>query len=173
MQLNFSPFPSLNTNRLLLRQLQISDGAEIFALRSNPENAVYLDRPLAKDLEEALDFINQINTHISNNALIFWAIAPSKEKRVLGTICLWRIDPKNASAEIGYELHPDFQGQGYVQEAIPAVIQYGFKVMELEWINATVSPQNIKSIKLLEKFQFNLAGPGEESGTVLYQLKKF
>ena len=171
MQLNFTPFPNLNTDRLLLRQLKNSDVEEIFALRSNEENAKHLDRPLATKLEDAEAFIQRVNTQTAANNLVFWGLVPIGQTKIIGTICLWQINNGDASAEIGYELHPDFHGQRFMQEAIPPVIEYGFKEMQLQLINANVSPQNLKSIKLLEKYNFILSGPGDEKGTVLYQLR--
>jgi ribosomal-protein-alanine N-acetyltransferase len=52
MILNFTPFPVLETNRLLLRQVTLQDAPEIFFLRSNPDVLKYLDRePFASERE--------------------------------------------------------------------------------------------------------------------------
>ena len=57
-------------------------------------------------------------------------------------------------AEIGYELMVDQQGKGIMQEAIKAVIEYGFKGMKLQTIVASPNQNNVKSINLLERSQF-------------------
>ena len=168
--LNFHPFPNLETERLLLRQLAQSDETEVFFLRSAERIAPYMDRPKAKSLKEAQNFIQRINAQVAANEVIFWGITLKTEIKLIGTICLWQISRSKASAEVGYELHPDFQGQGIMQEALKAVLNFGFEQMKLQLINATVSPENQPSIKLLEKFHFKLSKKEEEENTVLYQL---
>jgi ribosomal-protein-alanine N-acetyltransferase len=48
----------------------------------------------------------------------------------------------------------DFQGKGIMQEAMSAVIKYGFEKMNLHSIEANVNPANESSIKLLERNDF-------------------
>ena len=81
---------------------------------------------------------------------------------LIGTICLWNIEIASLTAEIGYMLHPDFQGKGMIQEAIPKAIDYGFNEMKLKSIAGGVHKKNIKSIKVLEKSGFIYNGPIEE-----------
>ena len=66
---NFSPFPNLETQRLKLRRLKITDVNEILALRSNPEIMKYIPRPLITTKEEALEFIARMDANIDNNTL--------------------------------------------------------------------------------------------------------
>ena len=54
----------------------------------------------------------------------------------------------------GYALHPDQQGKGLMQEAMTAVLEYGFKIMKLHSIEANVNPNNLSSIKLLVRNNF-------------------
>lgn len=57
LELNFSPFPELKTQRLLLRKLEITDANEIFFLRSNENVLRYLGKEPAKTISEAEEFI--------------------------------------------------------------------------------------------------------------------
>lgn len=154
LTINFHPFPLLTTERLILRQLVVEDEDAIYTLRSNEKVNKYLTRAKYKSREEAKTFINIINTNISNNESGYWAIRLKNSDRVIGTICLWNISKENYRAEIGFELHPDFQKQGFMQEAVAAVIEYGFKSMKLHSIVGDVDPDNKASIKLLEKNKF-------------------
>ena len=52
-KIDFTPFPVLETERYILRQLSLSDDNEIFILRSDKEVNKYLDRPIAKTIEDA------------------------------------------------------------------------------------------------------------------------
>lgn len=56
LTLNFTPFPLIATNRLVLRQLDKSDVNEIFFLRSDPGVMKFLDRAPANSTEEAFIF---------------------------------------------------------------------------------------------------------------------
>ena len=57
----FKPFPTLKTERLLLRQLIIDDETAIFALRSDNEINKYLGRKSANTMADARNFIKNIN----------------------------------------------------------------------------------------------------------------
>ena len=70
LEFNFTPFPNLETQRLRLRRLQIKDVDETLALRSNPEIMKYIPRPLITTKEEALKFIETMDTNINSNSLI-------------------------------------------------------------------------------------------------------
>ena len=154
MQKNFSLFPVLKTERLVLRKLSLDDAEEIFFLRSDAKVNKYLDRPRATSIEDAHNFINKTNRAIENNECIDWAITFKDDSRLIGSICLWNLNEEENKAEVGYELLPDFLGQGIAQEALLAVINFGFDVMKLKTIEAYTHKENLKSTKLLEKFNF-------------------
>ena len=81
-------------------------------------------------------------------------------------------------AEIGYLLHPDYQQKGIMDEALKAVIKYGFETMQLHSIEANVNPANAASMKLLEKngfvkeayFKENYFYNGQFLDSVIYSL---
>ena len=154
MTVNFNPFPELRTTRLSLRQLNHNDDAEMFVLRGDPQIMKYIHRPIAKTIAEAASVIDMKNEKISNNESINWAITLTGSDRLIGFIGYVRMTKENYRAEIGYLLHADHQGTGVMQEAIECVIQYGFKTLGLHSIEAVVSPENIASIKLLERNKF-------------------
>ncbi|HEY6976084.1 MAG TPA: GNAT family N-acetyltransferase [Chitinophagaceae bacterium] len=156
LNLNFTPFPDLITERLILRRLQTEDANEIFVLRSSDEVNRFLGRPKATTIDEARQFINKINNAINKNESVYWAITLKPGTRLIGTICCWNISKENEQAEIGYELHPEFQGKGIMQEAILKVIDFGFEQLKLKTIIAVPSCDNIRSRKLLEKINFKI-----------------
>lgn len=153
-KLCFGPFPHLTTDRLLLRQLVADDEDEIFVLRSDERILEHLINPKCQSLEEARQFIEKINSNIANNESIYWGICLKDNVKLIGTICIWNISEEDSRAEIGYVLHPDFQGNGLMSEAIDAVIGYGFKTIMLHSLEANVAPNNSASIKILEKKGF-------------------
>ena len=154
MNLNFIPFPTLTTERLMLRRMNITDQNEIFFLRSNENILEFIDIPKAETVDDAIKFIEKINNNIAENESIMWAITLKENSTLIGTICLWNIDVENNKADIGYMLHPEFQGKGIMQEAVEKVIEYGFATMQLSLVVADFHEKNLRSLKLLEKNGF-------------------
>ncbi|TMI95270.1 MAG: GNAT family N-acetyltransferase [Bacteroidetes bacterium] len=153
--LNFSPFPELKTQRLLLRKLEITDANEIFFLRSNEEVLRYLGREPAKTVAEAEEFISKIKKAVDENDSVLWGITfLSDPSTIIGTICLWNFEKENYRSEIGYILHPDHWRKGIMKEAINSVVDYGFDVLGLHSIGASLSPENIASSSVLESAGF-------------------
>ena len=150
----FTPFPVLISARLTLRQLSINDDKEILALRSNEQVNKYIERDPSITIEDARKFIHKIAEVVKKNEGIYWAITLTTTDILVGTICLFNFSNENDQAEIGYELLPDFQGQGIMQEALSKVIAFGLDVIGLKAIEACTHPENQNSSKLLEKFNF-------------------
>jgi len=174
LNLNFKPFPTLLTERLILRRLELADVDEIFELRSNKEVNEFIERPKAITKDDANEFIKKINAAIDNNESIYWVISLKNNPRLTGTICLWNIVSKDMVAEIGYELHPSYQGKGIMQEAISKVIDFAFKEMRVTTILAFTNFQNHKSSKILEKSGFIKSGEHiseENKKEIIYSLK--
>ncbi|MBA3649161.1 MAG: GNAT family N-acetyltransferase [Chitinophagales bacterium] len=176
MKLNFEPFPVITSERLLLRKLKGSDQHAILVLRSDERILKYLDIAKANNLEDAIRFIVKINNGIANNECIYWGITLKNNGRLIGTICLWNLSLEDSKAEIGYVLHPEFQGKGLMQESMGSVIAYGFKEMQLEMIDAVLHPDNVKSIQVLERKKFTRVLKGEDGSemhqeTIYYSLR--
>ena len=177
-QLNLSPFPVLTTSRLKIRRLSFEDEKEIFAIRSDKEIAKYLDRPLCENSTEAGNFIGKVNSGIDKNECVYWAVTIKEDPKLIGTICLWNFSEDKFTAEIGFEILPEYQGKGIMSEALAAVIDYGFNTIYLKSIEGEVDPENMRSIKLMERHGFKLLGSIREtdsddvksSRTVIYKL---
>jgi len=149
-----SPFPQLTTNRLALRQLSLKDEEQIYLLRSNDAVNKYLDRPKARSIEDAREFIKRINFGVDNKQSMFWAVCFADDSKLIGTICLWNFSDDNTKAEIGYELLPQYQGKGIMQEAFSKVVEFAFADLHLNTIEAWTVQQNKSSIGILERNHF-------------------
>jgi len=162
-QYNFSPFPGLSTDRLVLRQLLATDADAILVLRNDTTVNQYLDRPKSTTLNETVQFIEKINKSIALNQSIYWVITLKENNIVVGTICLWNFDGEKNTAEAGYELLPAFHGKGLMQEALKAVLDFAFIQLQLAGINAFTHINNTASGKLLQKNNFTRIGVSEEN----------
>jgi [ribosomal protein S5]-alanine N-acetyltransferase len=166
------PFPILTTERLILRCLEPNDAPALRTLRSNKSVNQFLDRPKSTTLRAAQRFIQNILFVISSQQSFYWVITLKETNKVIGTIGYWNLDPDENQAEIGYELHPKFQGKGIMQEAVLKILAYGWNEMQLKTITAFTRFDNLKSISLLEKFNFQHITNAEESQYKYYALKK-
>jgi [ribosomal protein S5]-alanine N-acetyltransferase len=152
--LKFIPFPFLQTPRLLLRNVTPDDAPEIFFLRSDKTVLQYLDRAPITTIAEATQFIQNMESLQQAGDAITWAITLKDASRLIGTIAFWRMQKEHYRAEIGYALHPEHQGNGLMQEALNAVLDYGFNTMNLHSVEANVNPNNAASINLLQRNGF-------------------
>jgi [ribosomal protein S5]-alanine N-acetyltransferase len=155
LQPNFTPFPELSTERLLLRKITMEDIQDIFFLRSDTTIYQFLGKEPATDLKQAEEFIALVTKNIENNDSIIWAIvlkeAPSK---VIGTICFWNMQKEHYRTEIGYALDPAQWRKGIMKEAILKVLDYGFEEIGLHSVEARLSAANTASAAVLESTGF-------------------
>ena len=168
--MNFPPFTDLKTERLLLRQLQPEDAEEIFQLRSDKKVNAFLDRAIATSIDDARQFINMIIAAQNNNKSMMWVITLKDSPKLIGTIVYWNIVKEKDEAEVGYELLPQYHGQGIMQEALSKVIEFGFETVGLKTIVADPKAINEPSVKLLEKCGF-VKKDVIENGYLIYELR--
>ncbi len=155
-EFSFTIFPELSTERLVLRQLTFEDKKAIFRLRSNKEINEFIKRETPKNLNQAEGFIQTCLDEFEKENRIFWAIIEEDSNQLIGTIVYHKVDLENNYAEIGCELDPDYQEEGYMNEAMEAVLEFGKSSMQLKTIEAFTHHNNIASITLIEKHQFVL-----------------
>jgi len=155
LAVNFTPFPVLQTERLLLRRFTTEDAPEMFFLRSDESIIQYLSKEAARSVKEAEDFIVTINTSIDNNESVLWAIVLKENpSKAIGNICYWQLSKEHYRAELGYVLAPAYWRKGIMKEALLKVIEYGFTGMGLHSIEARINPANMASAALLEATGF-------------------
>ena len=139
---SFTPFPVLKTTRLRLRQLQEKDEKQIFLLHSDPRVIKYIDRPVAKTIKDAQRHIRRMEGGVERDEWIYWAMALNDTDQLIGTICLWNFSADQTTADLGIELLPEFQGQGFMREALQEVLKYGFEMLQLTTIEAYTHAEN-------------------------------
>jgi RimJ/RimL family protein N-acetyltransferase len=86
-----------------------------------------------------------------------WTVVLRTEARVIGWGGL-SIDPFDPGwgIEVSYFFHPAYWGRSYATELVRATLQYGFDTLALPAIGAFVRPQNVASVRVLEKCGFTL-----------------
>ena len=147
-------FPELATQRLRLRPIATDDLAFVFEHFSDLDVGRYLlDEDPLTSLEQAQEIIDfYVNPAAQSHNR--WIIERRSDCRPIGTIGYHKWSRKDHKAEIGYDLSPVAWGQGYMSEAFQRVVEYGFSDMDLNRIEAMVYPDNVASLKLLERHGF-------------------
>lgn len=152
-------FPEIITKRLRLREIISQDTPEIFFLRTDEKVTKYIERPeenKTKTIQDAKEFIAKLNMFYANDQSISWGICLDSDPKLIGSICLWNFSEDRKTAEVGYDLNPDFQGKGFMSEALQNVIKFGFEKLKLNSIEAFTHKDNRASKQLLERHRFIL-----------------
>ncbi len=146
----------LETQRLQLKEINESHVEDILNIRSNEMINKFVQRNSPKNNYDALQFILTIKEKTRNNQTFYWGISRKGEPNLIGTICLWNFSEDRKTAEVGYELLPDYHRQGIMSEALTAVLNFGFNHLHLQEILAMTDQLNESSKGLLLKHHFIL-----------------
>lgn len=146
----------LETERLILKEIDESHIEDILKIRSNPYINRFVKRNSPKSNYDALEFILHVKNKTRQNEMLFWGISCKNQSTLIGTICLWNFSADRKTAEIGYELLPEHHQKGIMSEVLKKVIEYGFNELNLQTVLAFTHQLNIASQALLLKHHFSL-----------------
>jgi RimJ/RimL family protein N-acetyltransferase len=144
----------LRTERLLLRTMTGADVDHIHAYQSREDVCRYLTfEPRSR--EEVSEKVAKYATAVAlNGDGDYWQLAverASEPGRVIGDVYFTIKSVANATGEIGWTLHPDFQGHGYMTEAASAVLGIAFTELCLHRVTAELDPRNDGSVALCRR----------------------
>lgn len=144
------------TPRLLLRPIELTDAPSILALDSDPEVLRYVPNAPMKDLAEAMAVVEYIQAQYVRNDIGRWAVERKEDGAFLGWCGLKLVDDAVTNGrsnyhDLGYRLLTRYWGHGYASEAAAASLRYGFEVLQLPVIHATVMRENRASCRIVEK----------------------
>ena len=156
-QIEDNKLPDIETERLYLRQRLVSDAKEIFAYASLPEVTWPAGFPPAESVEEEENYLENImpKRWIEQKIPSGYGICLKGTDEVIGSVD-FNHRHEDDVLEIGYTLHPDYWGRGYVPEAARALIDLGFKDLGLHKIELVCFGYNVQSQRVAEKLGFTL-----------------
>lgn len=141
----------LTTPRLRLRRYHERDAEDLIHHINDPDIAANtLNVPYPYTPESARSFFEQIQLDGDAGMNIRFVVTRPDEDRLLGSIGLY-LTPRHKRAEVGYWLGRSERGQGYMTEALQAVIAYAFDTLHLERVQATHFPFNVASGRVMLK----------------------
>lgn len=151
-------FPTIETERLILREFITEDVTAVYSIFSSERAMKYYGMDPFKNVTQAEKLIEAFASNFQNKRGMRWGIERKDEAGLIGTIGFNLWSSVHRRAEIGYDLHPDFWGNGYASEALKEIVAYGFKDMQLTRIGAVVYIENEASNQLLLKHGFEKEG---------------
>jgi ribosomal-protein-alanine N-acetyltransferase len=155
---NWDSLPTIKAARVCLRTVTEEDVDSLFRIFSHPEVMRYWGGPPLADRDAAVRLVNEIHDNFQKRLSMKWGVALAANNQLIGTVTLFNLNLENRRAEIGYGLDRAFWRQGYMQEALNALLEYAFDVLSLHRLEADVDPRNAASIKTVERFGFKQEG---------------
>lgn len=154
---NGKELPKVETDRLVLRQRTIDDVPDMFAYVSLENVAYPAGLPPIATLEDEYDYFE--NRYYQNlekaNLPSGYGITVKGSDHIIGS-CDFNHRHEDDVFEIGYMLHPDYWGKGIMSEAVGALIEVGFTLLNLHKVEIRCYGSNKQSQRVAEKLGFTL-----------------
>ena|SRR5579862_3426620 len=154
----FTNFPRLETERLILRQIELSDAGSVFVTFSDEAVMEFYGENPHRSVEESSELIRRQHEWYARREGIRWGITRKGENSVIGSCGFFKFDEEFQRAELGYELARASWRQGIMSEALRAIIAFAFTEMGLSRIEAVVDDTNEPSKALLRSLGFSHEG---------------
>ena len=139
------------TERLLIKPLMENDAISVFRYRSDANTNKYQGW-VPQTIEDVYSFVKRLAAKI--NVVDSWfqfVIIDSESNEIIGDIGVHFIDSDNKQVEIGCTLAKSHHGKGYAAEGLKKVIDYLFDKLDKHRVLGSIDPDNIQSIRLLER----------------------
>lgn len=169
-------YQQLQSERLTLRRFTSADAAVFFRLNSEPELVQYTARAALTSLSAAKAMLDSEHfRHNEKAGLGRFACVEKSSGTVIGVVGL-RPELNFGGYAFGYRILPEYWGQGFATEAALAILNYAAVRLQLHHLVATVFPQNIASVRVLEKigmvFEQEVLLPGTTQILKLYRAQQ-
>ena len=159
---DFLIFPTLETERLVLRQVRLADADDVFALRGDYAVTKLNFGSNYRSLNEARRLIVRMQDGFDTASHMRFGITLRGEDRVIGLIGFNHFAFSDRRASVGFDLRQSHWGQGIMPEALNAVLDFGFARVGLNRIEADCSIMNLGSQRVLQKCGFTYEGRQRE-----------
>ena len=160
----------IETERLILRPMRMSDVDDLLEYQSNPEIVKYIPWPprtreqvveaAEKTIATCTFDIQDENDYI----VLVWELknGPGVEnheiRQVIGQSNMGLVSKRDSCANIGWVTHRGFQRQGYALEATKALMHFGFEALPIHRIIADIDTRNPESAAMAEKLGMRREG---------------
>ena len=149
----------LETDRLILRKVTISDAQDMFDnWASNPNVTKFMTWPTHSNIEiTKMVLSNWVNSY-ENFTYYQWGIVIKKTNQLIGTISVVRFKEEINEVEIGYCIGEKWWNQGITSEALKEVIKFFFEEVKVNRVCASHAKENPSSGKVMKKCNMTYEG---------------
>ncbi len=148
----------LETPRLIIREIEMTDVDDMFEMDSDPEVHKYILQSPVQTKEEILGYIEMIRQQYKDNGIARWAVVDKESNEMLGWCGIkFYTDELNGHQnfyEHGYRFKQKHWGKGLATESSKAVLDWGFQNLKTDTIYAITDLGNAGSIHVLNKLGF-------------------
>ena len=146
----------IETERLILRDLRLTDLEGMFALDSDPEVHTYLGNKPVKTIDESKKILESVLTQYKERGIGRFAVIEKSSGDFVGWSGLrlnteYNMNGYTKYYDVGYRLIKQYWGKGYATESGKASVEYAFNNMKLPEIFATTELGNLASHNALLK----------------------
>lgn len=149
----------IETNRLVLRELEYSDKDDLFEMDADPDVHLFIENNPVKSIDEITAVIEMLKTQYEKFGIARWAVVDKFTNECIGWAGLkyfdYPLNNHNNFYELGYRFKKKHWGKGFATESSTAILDYGFNNLNIETIFAITDPKNINSKKVLTKLGFD------------------
>jgi ribosomal-protein-alanine N-acetyltransferase len=154
----FQNMPELETSRLILRRLVMSDIQALFDVASEPEVTRYITWETHRTLDDSQRFIQVVHNWYDRQEVLYWGVLRKSDLKLIGTCGIFEWVPRDARAELSYTLGRPHWGQGFASEIVSILVRFGFETMQLNRLEGRCLLENSASAHVMEKAQLTLDG---------------
>ncbi|MBK8581769.1 MAG: GNAT family N-acetyltransferase [Flavobacteriales bacterium] len=168
----------VETERLILRELEYTDENDLFEMDSDPEVHLFIENNPVKSIDEITKVIEMLKVQYKENGIARWAVVDKLTNECVGWSGLkyfkQPLNHHNDFYELGYRFKKKHWGKGFATESSNAILDYGFKNLNTDTIFAIADPKNVNSKKVLTKLGFDYQETFDYEGdpTEWFELKK-
>lgn len=147
----FQKPPTLETPRLRLRRLRMSDAKDLYAWTSDPEVARYVLWEAHRDPGDTRTYLRYMRGLYRRAMPCSWGIELKETGKVIGTIGVMAWFPEHRSVEVGYSLGRKWWHFGYAPEALDRLLKLLFEEGGINRVEAQCDVRNPASARVMEK----------------------
>lgn len=158
-------FPTLGTDRLLLREIVMSDASTLLDMHGDAEAMKWFGVDPLTELSQAQALVDTFSAwRIQPNPGTRWGIQLKGHEALIGNCGLFKWNRGWKSCSVGFALARSSWGKGVMHEALQGMLAWGFEQMQLNRVEAAVQPENEACLKLLTRLGFEQEGRLREAG---------
>ncbi len=155
--------PKLYTKRICLRRMMKSDSHDMYEYARRADVTRYLLWEPYESEAHTAKYLAYLQSRYRSGDFYDWAVVMRDTYKMIGTCGFTRFLPEANAAEVGYVLNPEFWGHGIATEAVARVVDFGFRELELNRIEAKYMVGNDRSRRVMEKVGMTFEGINRES----------